>query len=287
MTYSAKAQEKFFLPVRIQVVECRIRSCYSSYKFWRVVQRNVITGQVIAVWTEPVWWPTNDLWKGDKLNKGKAIEVSKRQALMQALAFDPKADLVDEDDITVGPQQNCVACGQPAGRAKAPLICEACKNALAAGRTALAERQNGLIESDDLLTTHAGFDAREHADRTLAELLVCLAGSRIGASCNWQERKSAAFVIRAGVERSREVTASWISLSPAAAETMQRIVDWINDHLKAAYLEGHRHGESILLELASGELSLDDLNKHQRDLATQMAALRSKSQDDKSSHDTK
>jgi len=271
--YSTKAQEKFFRPVRIQVVECNIRSSYSSYRVWRIVQRNAIAGQVVAVWTQkrgddPGWLPTARLWDGSTLNKGKAIELAKREAIALTLPFDPQNDVIDEDEITLGPQQNCVACGQPTGRAKAPLICEACKNALAAGRTALAQHQDGLIESGDLLATHAGFSYR--ADSELAELLAQLAGARIGALYDrYREHKPAAFVIGANARHSGEVAARWISLPSSAADAMQKLVDWINEHLQAAYLEGHRQGESVLLELASGKMSLSDLDAHQRQLAKQ------------------
>ena len=263
MSYSAQVQEQYFRTVRIQVVEDK------AHRDWYVVQRDVVAGAIVAVLSRydrrtgaREWKPLGYLG-GARLYKGEALNLAKAEAIALSLPFDPKRDLVNIKDVEQGPVQKCVACGQDAGRGRQPVVCQDCLNAIAAGKAALQTTAEGLIEAEDLLTYNAGDSGgdRDNASMELAKLLAKMAGARIGNRYTYHSRKDVPFIVGNPANRGSfgDKTVYSINLALDVAVAMQQIVDWFNARLDQAYIKGHQAGASVLLGLAAGRTSIDDL----------------------------
>ena len=278
MSYNAKKQEKFFQTRRIQIGEHRERGAKRPNKY-TVLMRDVIrdpakyvcwyriqvapSDETAGCWSDRIPSP-EPIWahpRGYVYRKYDALAIAQREALRLNLPFDPKTDVLDMEEIQPGPLQNCLVCGESAGkRAHQPLICERCKSALAAGQDALQMQARQLvgIEARDLLPYFLSGNKWEMS-LGLAATLLRLTGAQLLDLLDYPQRGSAARIIRS--EQPND--GNWVQgtyLSDGQADLFEQAIRQIRALLDNARAVGQGRGESLLLGLASGDLSVAEFN---------------------------
>jgi hypothetical protein len=274
MSYDAKHQEKFFQTRRIQIGASPLERYARSFKYvvlhrdvirepqkyvcwYRIVSDNATAG----CWSDQIPAP-EPRWERHRefgYNKQAALKIAQRETVRLNLPFDPKTDALALDDIDAGPLQACFVChAMTEHRAHQPIICERCQTAYAAGQIAATERAQYGIEARDLLPYF--LSGNEWAmSMDLAEKLLRLAGSQLLDALEYRERGNVARIIRFERDNDR----NWVHgafMTPAQAENFEQVVKFIRDLLDNARAAGQRRGESVLLQLASGDLSVNEFN---------------------------
>jgi hypothetical protein len=274
MRYDAKRQEKFFQTRRIQIGASPLERYARSFKYV-VLHRDVIRDpqkyvrwyrivaddEMAGCWSDQIPTP-EPRWERPReyiFNKQVALRIAQREAVRLNLPFDPKTDALALDDIDAGPLQACFVChAMTDHRSHQPIICEQCQTAYAAGQIAATERAQYGIESCDLLPYF--LDGNQRAmSMDLAAMLLRLAGSQLLNALEYRERGNVARIIRFERDNDR----NWVYgayLTPAQAENFEQIIKFIRDLLDNARAVGQRRGESVLLQLASGDLSVNEFN---------------------------
>lgn len=290
--YSSKEQELFFKPWRIQVV---IHELYSSRDFnYQVIIRDVTKQGIPGIkysWLHKIrikdtdgatrakkldCWDYEVAEEYDELpdsmwfhrwslgTKANAIEVAKAQAVRLQLPFDLQTDIVEYKEIERGEKRDCVACGQNPRHSFDPFICPDCKLLLETGRKTMTETLPCAIYSENLLEygfTDQRVDIRQLSQQ-LARDLAQIARAQIGDYLEPFQSSDAA-VKRDGHEGFSPWSRYRLFVGQNQAEAMTAVVRFVNQMMRLAYQHGFSRGKSLLLGLASGDLSIGEFEERE------------------------
>ena len=264
-------------PRRIQVL---VHKGYGprSYTYQIVVRDVTVNGleSIVDNWRigwrdTPSGWQSGQVENGRHLtieSRKKAVEIAKRLAGEYGYTFSPSTDVVEADKVLRGPKQACVSCGADMERGFAPTICRTCKEDITRGA---AVRQSDDVQvvviEPDRLTGLPTFYRSEIA--TLEYVLPYILGaplepmnfslrsnrsSFVFISAPWrmkQEEERSYFEPHTGMKVIRLPEKQVVGLK-MLAELFQRVRD-------DAYAKGKREGEGMLVKIATGELTVEQL----------------------------
>jgi hypothetical protein len=143
-------------------------------------------------------------------------------------------------------------------RSSADSVCWNCEKAIAEGRRSW-ERNS---EKDDLLTVGIPFgfyglpylgDEGRAVQEAFFNLLMMLKVQSDGRGC---ER---VYLLQSEDRHSCET--AWVTLKRRHLQILEKLYQSIIDLRKGSEKEGREEGQSLLLQLANGQLSLDDFDK--------------------------
>ena len=268
-------------PRRIQVL---VKKGYGprSYTYQIAIRDITVNGieSIVDNWRVG-WRDTPSSWESEQVGGGryltiesrkKAVETAKRLAGEYGYTFSPSLDVIEADDVLRGPEQSCVSCGAAMDRSFAPTICRMCKEDIARGA---AVRQSDdvqvvVVEPDSLTgLPHFYRDEGIALEDTLPYIFGAplepmdfgLRGKRdsfVFVSSPWrmkQEEDRSYFDAHTGMKVIRLTNNQLLGLK-WLAQIFQRVRD-------DAYAKGKREGEGMLVKIATGELTVEQLQaKH-------------------------
>jgi hypothetical protein len=222
----------YYVPLVYNCATRRIEQVYDYYK--DKLKEPIITKE----YKEHV-----DDW--DRVSsKVKAIKIAKRMAESMYLAFSPKSDVVDLEELT-GPRQPCLLCEKITHRGHERQVCQRCQDLHKVAVESMAEKAAVLISPNALLPDSA--DSQE-----LTRLIGEMCQASITKRSSYREK---ADISIGGYE--------WhIPMVLSQATAAKELVELINRLIKRAEKVGFRKGHNLLMRLADPQQELfEEINE--------------------------
>lgn len=289
--FTAQDREKRFKPYRVQLM--RSERYVAHEPVFYVVIRDVVKNVTVASFLSPSYYTEHakefpkyagveGVWSDDVKYKrfieliaetqgnersikvseyGSWLSLESARAVAVATAderelpFNNKTDVLDDDEMRYGARQKCIGCGENAGHSFTPTLCEKCKQACAQRDAQLATREVYGIATDWFDPKLTG---NLPANTDFAELLATLGGTTIA-----DEHLSYSSMSGVILAYDAHGSTNTIRLSKKQARALQGIAKCLNESVQAAYTMGKRSGKSLLLSVAAGELTIDQINEKQ------------------------
>lgn len=270
------AETNEYNPHRLQVL---VHKGYGprSYTYQIAIRDMTVNGieSIVDNWRVG-WRDTPSGWKSTQAESGryltiesrkKAVEIAKKLASEYGYTFSPSADVIEASEVLHGPDQVCVSCGAAMDRSFVAGICQTCEDDIVRGSAVRQsdDTQLVVIEPDRLTGLRERFDESP----TLEHALLCMFGvplermnfnlrykrdSFVFLSAPWrmkQEQERSYFEAHTGMKVMR-LPADRVTGLKILAELFQRVRD-------DAYAKGKREGEGMLVKIATGELTVEQL----------------------------
>lgn len=277
----SKQQDNSYNPRRLQVL---VHKGYGprSYTYQVAVRDMTVNGveSVVDNWRVG-WGGTLSGWKSAQVEGGryltiesrkKAVELARRLASEYGYTFSPSTDVIEADEVLRGPEQVCLSCRASTGRSFTPTICRTCKEDIVRG---VAMRQSNdvqtvVIEPDGV----TGLRAFYHDESTTLEYALPLIFGTPLEPMNFSLRSkrdgftfiSSPWRVRQEGERSYfepHTGMKVMRLSEGQTLGLKRLAEIFQQVRDDAYKKGKREGEAMLVKIATGELTVEQLQaKH-------------------------
>ena len=280
-TKAPQSQDEYYQPIRLQVMWSESR--YRQYSY-RIIKRDMarvqegsdsivdfwITSRQINGWASSI--PEADR-KGNRstiYSKKEAIDLAKRIADEYSLPFRSTKDFLRDEEVYRGPERTCLLCGLSIGRSWEQGVCKQCREDRLRGEAQRTrdDLQTVLIEPDrisgtywrdeitlnDVLPGLLGVPLEEvdfnRLRQSIGQYTFISSPWRMEQARNYQER---------GLERDTGMRI--LRVSEFQVQGLEKLALLFDKVRKDAYKDGVSHGEGMLFKMASGELSVDQLDE--------------------------